>query len=351
MTTNGTKEKLQAILGAINTRSQSFLEAGALAHRVLGTYVAGMGDSDMIRSLAGPTSIAGGSVLQGLVNNAFLRGFTNQNNTINGCYRVVGVPNFLPMHTFAVGSAARLSKYTRGRVAEHGTFSLEGQSWQMIRYALDFTVEESELLDRQPIDLMLIAVEEYGAAAQDMIGNQFWRTIYANPQTPDSGLLFNSTAQSPTGGHANLTNVAFSTSALDTALQKFCEQVRYDAQGHPVNINNLPYKLFVTPKHKPEADRFVRLMKQDRDTDLQVVSETRLKEIVDPVTGNDDSFLLAGSADASPAILIGGLSGSLAPRLTPYKLEHGRWGQGFGIVQDIGAAAQRHIGLYYSTGA
>ena len=306
-------------------------------------------DADCIR--AGLSHIEVATALDGLVATAIVKGAANEVDNAAGLYQVVDLPSFKPASALSTDVGARLEKLPRGGTAKQIAFGLKGQTWRMSRYAAQATLAEEDLFDGEPIGLQLVAMEELGRAATRAKLDLFFALLLSNPT-----LAANSTALFHTD-HANLGAAALADTALAAAIAAVGGQTREDIDGGAIHDNAEPRVLLVPPALAAKARKLVRDLQLGDGHDIEVRAESRLGTagVVDPdggtvYTGSDTNWLLAALAASTPSILMGGLGGSLEPKIRSYSLSEGAWGMGYDVLLDVGATAIDHRGLYWSAG-
>lgn len=263
------------------------------------------------------------------------------------------VENFISTSLFATDAATRLDLLPRGDVAKHANPGLVAGTIKIARYAKQFVIDEQNILDDQNVGSHLIAFDALIAAAANVRADLVYSLILRNSALlRDSVALFHAT-------HGNLGTGAFTSDNLKIAVAAIGNQVDSDDRGDVVHLNLSAKVIVLPPNLVLTARQTARLQILGDGNDLEVRQESRLGAagLVDPtadevLAGTATNWLLCAADRARPAIVVGGLNGSLRPKLRQFQLTGGgQWGMGWDIALDIAAAAVDYAAVYFSTGA
>jgi len=244
------------------------------------------------------------------------------------------------------------------------------ESYKIARYAGKFTLDEQDIINDRFGALEQQSPMDMGLSAAQLRPGLVYSEILNNAALDaDGGNLFNATAVTTLGGHANYgtTGTALDATPLQAGISAIASQ---RIKNRPLNLQ--PRFLIV-----PQALRWtaeILLKSQQRiissasggtynplENLLVPIVDDRLgvSGVVDPRTGN----VVAGSAtnwllacrpgdQGAKTIMVGYLAGSgRAPKIRSYVLDRGQWGIGWDIAMDIGVKALDFRAMYLATGA
>lgn len=308
-------------------------------------------DRDVIR--AALSNVDGAGNISGLVGSAILSGYRQSPDSTVGWVRTVNLPDFNQHRLTYTDTPCRLSRI--GRHATAVTVNLgvsDYESWRLARFACQFALDEQSLEDTQELGLLLLALEEIGAASRRVIPDLVYSVLLSNPTLADGAALFAAGRSNyGTGGSS-----ALDATALDTAIGAIGGQTLTDANGDGIHVNLSPRYLICQPAKLGAARRAVRNMALGDGSDLIVRSETRLSGVVNPLSdhlqsGNSTGWLLAASADQAPSFAVGLLDGKAEPTIRTFTLDRGEWGIGVDVSFDVAVKPLDGKPLYYAVGA
>lgn len=314
-------------------------------------------ESENVRAFVG--SASGMAALESLVNTQILRGYEAEPDSTSGWVRRVSLPNFLAGQLAKLDEVPRLENVPPGASAPGLTMAVGStEGWRLARFGAAFELDEQDLLSDGEINVFELALQEIGKAAKRLLPDLVYSLILENPTMADTGALFNATAITTAGGHANLGTGALSDTNLDTGLAAVAGQVAFDSDGLPVHQNGAARYLVVAPALLGLACRLVRAMSLENDSDLIVCSETRIGPagLLDPRddetirTGASTRWMLAAPESRVPSIVAGALNGVFEPRVRKFEAEAGQWGAAFDISLSLAVCALDWRGLYWSSG-
>jgi hypothetical protein len=295
-------------------------------------------------------------------------GWEEIGDTTTGWCDEEDVPNFLTQEDITFDGSSRLEKLPRGDTAKHATPSDTRETYKIARYAKQFVMDEQDILDDRLGALMKMPAE-MGQAARQLRPNMVYNEMLENPTMADTGAVFNSTAVTDTGGHANLGAAVLASAGLTAAITAMGKQ-RINNQV----INVVPRYLIVPAALEWTADELTAsetLIKVFADSSepkyspsnaiarrgITPVVDDRLGAtgVIDPDTGtartgSDTSWYL--TAGGSRSIRVAYLRGTgRSPQLRSFNLDRGQWGLGWDIKHDLGVVFLDFRPWYKSTGA
>lgn len=281
------------------------------------------------------------------------------------------VPNFLTQEDISLEADARLKRLARGGTATDATISDAHEQYKIARFARKWTVDEQDLIDDR-LGAILRMPQEMGAAARRLRPDLVYACLLANAVLADTGALFNATAVTTAGGHANLTTAVLGATGLKAAILAMGKYRLKD--GTALNIKPrylmVPSALQWTAKElltstaqaytaaaaaaTPALYYPINVLMGENIT-LVVDDRIGAAGVVDPTTntartGLDTNWFL--SSGGPRTIRVAYRRGTnRQPVMRSFTLDKGQWGQGWDINMDIGAKALDYRGLHQSTGA
>jgi hypothetical protein len=206
---------------------------------------------------------------------------------------------------------AGLQKVGRGGTAEHATAEDSAETYKIARYGKQFVADEQDIID-DSMNALSDMPREFGQAARRLRPDLVYALVL-NGETAtmsDTGAVFNSTALSTAGGHANyaaagtdILGGALSANSLQLAITKMRQQYRGTGRNK-VQLNIVPQFLIVPPELQFTAQILLSSAERFKDSDngsfnplkgkLQPIVEARLSTI--GVTDPDSGTAYTGTA-------------------------------------------------------
>ncbi|KKL67166.1 hypothetical protein LCGC14_2137710 [marine sediment metagenome] len=303
-----------------------------------------------------------------------LAGWETIGDTTVGWCDETDEPNFLQQEDISLQANARLQKLPPGDTAKHATASDTRETYKIARYAKQFVVDEQDIINDR-LSAITRMPGEMGEAARDMRPELVYSLMLQNPTlVADSGAVFNATAVTTAGGHANLGTVALSSDGLKAAITAMVKQRLNRTTTNPGRALLIRPKFLIVPAELEWTARALTasaaLAKMFADTSdpwysqlnliaqegIRVVVDDRIGAIgvMDPAseavrTGLDTNWFLA--AGGTKSIRVAYRRGTnRRPLLRSFVLDRGQWGVGWDINLDIGAAFMDYRVWYKSTG-
>lgn len=298
-----------------------------------------------------------------------ISGWEEEPDTSGWC-QVEDVPNFLSQEDITLRAQAALDKLPRGKTASHATAEDDYETYKIARYAKQFAADEQDFIDDR-LNALMQMPREMGAAARRLRPDLVYALILSNPTlTATTGSLFNATAETTAGGHANQTTAALASAGLKAALTSMRNK-RLGTGRNAQTLNIRAQYVIVPPdlewtllellnggevRQKGDTDAVYTTLNVFRNQGLIPVVEARLDAtgVTDPSTGTaytgsaTNWFLAAARRTIKVAYLRGT---NRQPQLRSYVMDKGSWGMGWDIKHDIGVAAVDYRGMHKSTGA
>lgn len=324
-------------------------------------------------SMAFRTAVSGGTlayVFGTSVYASLIQGWEEVPDTTAWCDEE-DVPNFLTQDDISLEPNATLKMLPRGDTAKHATVSDSKESYKIARYAKQFVIDEQDIIDDR-LGAMMRMPAEMGAAARRLRPDLVYALLLANAALADTGALFNATAVTTAGGHANLTTAVLGATGLKAAILAMGKYRA--ASGAVLNIRPrfliIPSALQWTAKEllqstgqaftaaaaaaTPSQYYTLNVLRGEVQT-LVVDDRIGAAGVTDPTTetartGLDTNWFL--SAGGSRTVRVAYRQGTgRSPQMRSFVLDKGQWGIGWDINMDIGAKALDYRGLHKSTGA
>lgn len=323
-------------------------------------------------------AVSGGSlsnIFTTSVNAIIMVEFEEAEDTTVGWVAEADLPDFKVNEEIDVTRNSRLERLGRGGTAKDADAGDTEETWRLARYAKKFSVDEQDIID----DSMGVLVEmpkAIGMSARQLRPDLVYALLLSNPTlNATGGALFNATAVTTAGGHANLgsgAGSALSSSSLKTGITAMGKQTK--GAGKNVRQLNIKARYLIVPQDLrftgAELISSAQILKATGsdttlefgrnvivDEQLELRSDNRLGAggVLDPTndtvrTGTATNWLLTSAPGRT--IKVGYRRGTgRAPQIRPYILDKGQWGIGWDCNHDIGAVVQDFRGFYKSPGA
>ena len=297
-------------------------------------------------------------------------GWDEIGDTTGGWVDEEDVANFLTQEDITLAASSRLERLPRGDTAKHASASDKHETYKIARYAKQFVIDEQDILDDR-LGAMMAMPREMGIAARRLRPNLIYNEILTNPTlVADSGAVFNSTAVTTTGGHANLTTDVLGSAGLRLAITAMGKQ--RESENQVLNIAPrfllVPAALEWTADELTTHETLIKIFADSSDPKyspsnsiarrgITPVMDDRLGStgVTDPDTGDirtgSDTawYLTAGGPRGIRAAYLRGTGRS--PQLRSFALDRGQWGLGWDIKHDLGVAFLDFRPWHKSTGA
>jgi hypothetical protein len=261
------------------------------------------------------------------------------------------------LHTF--GKTATPKKLIRSNEAKHATFGADYETYKVHRYAVQFELDEQDIIDDN-LSVLNMAPMEIGMAAARVRPDLVYGLLLRNPSLRSGTALFHA-------NHGNLltTGSVLSAANLQAAIVAMAKQTKDD-----VNLNIAPAFLIVPQDLRFTADiilssaeRIIAASSDGTYNPLQNIVQVRADNrigvagVTDPDTetaqaGTATNYFLFANPTQAPVVHVGYLAGSSqSPQLRTFVLDRGRWGMGYDVKLDIGVGVVDYRGALKATGA
>ncbi len=282
------------------------------------------------------------------------------------------VANFLTHEELSVAANATLEKLPRGDTAKHASMSDSRETYKVARYAKQIVFDEQDIIDDR-LGALMQAPVAMGAAAARLRPDLVYSVLLENPTLATTGgALFNNTAVTSSGGHANLTTAVLGSPGLQAGI---LAMGKYRESGSNATLNIRPRFLIVPQALKFKAMELLNSVAQaftaaaaaatpsnymtinilsGENLALRIDDRIGAAGLTDPRTkqartGLDTNWFLA--AGGNRGIKVAYRRGTnRMPTLRSFTLDRGQWGVGWDVNMDIGVAAMDYRGLHKSAG-
>lgn len=308
---------------------------------------------------------------------SLLAGWETVGDTTAGWCDEEDVANFQTNDNISLSATARPKLLPAGATAQHATMSDAREQYSCQRYALQFVMDETTIINDR-LNALGGMAGEMGEGCRAVRPELVYSEILANPTMADSGAMFNATAVTTTGGHANL-YTGGSSALASTSLKVGIAAVMAQREGRTASdpgkvIGAIPRYLIVPSDLMWTAQDLVQpgaLIKLFADTADPVYSQRNpfaqmgmipivddrigAVGVVDPRTGAvrtgtaTNWFLTTGGRRGLRVVYRRGTNRQ--PQMRSFVLTQGQWGMGYDINFDIGVKFIDFRSWYMSAGA
>ncbi|HUX17156.1 MAG TPA: hypothetical protein VMW52_11835, partial [Phycisphaerae bacterium] len=323
-------------------------------------------------------AVSGGTLSHVFGTNVYARlveGWETIGDTTTGWCDEEDVPNFLQQEDISIDASARLDRLPSGGTAKHATVSDSHETYKISRYAKQIVMDEQDILNDRLGGLLRLPFE-MGQAARKLRPDLVYSIMLENPAlVADSGAVFNATAVTTSGGHANLGTTALSADGLKAGVTAMVKQRLRRTATDPGDALNLRPRFLIVPaalewtaRGLTAAAQLAKLFADSSDpwySQLNLIAEEGMRVVIDDRigligvkdprtktvrTGLDTNWVL--TAGGPKGLRVAYLRGTgRSPQMRSFVLSQGQWGVGWDINHDIGAAFLDFRPWYKSTGA
>lgn len=300
------------------------------------------------------------------VNARLMQAWEEYPDSTTGWVSEVDVADFKTNDRIGLDKVPGLSRLPRGGTAKEATFGDVSESYKVFRFAKKATIDEQDIIDDN-MSVFQTIPSDLGEAARRLRPDIVYALLLANANLSDGGALFNATATTTAGGHANLSTgggSALSATSLQAGIVAMAKQ-----KYNNVNLNLMAAFLIVPQDLRFTAEILLasaeRVISADsggtynplKSMNIQLRSDNRIgvAGVTDPISGTARTGTATNwfiTTRPGRTIEVGYISGTgRRPQVRPYTLAQGQWGMGWDINMDIGAKALDYRGLYKADGA
>lgn len=323
------------------------------------------------------TAVSGGTLAYVFTTSLYarlLQGWETIGDTTIGWCDEEDVANFLTQEDISLSAASRLEELPRGDTAKHASLSDKRESYKIARYAKQFVVDEQDIIDDR-LGAILRMPFEMGEAARRLRPDLVYSLLLENPSMTDGGAVFNATAVTSAGGHANLSTTALGSAGLKAAISAMVKQRLNRTTKNPGEQLNIRPRFLIVPaaleweaRALTASAALAKLFADSSDpwySQLNLLAQEGLRTVVDDRigaigvfdprakvtrTGTDTNYFL--TQGSSRGLRVAYLRGTgRAPAMRSFILDRGQYGLGWDVKLDIGAAFTEWMTWHKSTGA
>jgi ATP-dependent protease ClpP protease subunit/phage major head subunit gpT-like protein len=287
-------------------------------------------------------------------NKIFIGSYEAAPATFRSVMGQVNLTNFQAHNLLRDGDYPALAKVLESGEFTYGTISESKESATLDTYGRSFTITRKALIN-DSLGVFGRMVAKIGQAVARFENKTAWAVVQTNGAMSDTGNLYNATAVTTTGGHANLTTssgTAISGTSLGVARKTMRLQKSLDGE----TLNVIPRYLVVPAAKETIAEQVLfPLTPVSTAVDLATRSLQSLVLVVEPLldgtaTIGTTAWYLFSDPMVGAAIVYGYLEGESAPRIRvddPFDVD----GIKFQVRLDFHASAADWRFTYCNTGA
>jgi hypothetical protein len=323
-------------------------------------------------------AVSGGTLSHVFTTNVYARliaGWEVVGDTTLGWCDEEDVANFQTQEDISLRSNSRLEKLPRGDTAKHADISDSHETYKIARFAKQFVADEQDFIDDR-LGAIMRMPEELGEAARAVRPDMVYSLMLENPNLiADGGAVFNNTAVTTTGGHANLTTGALSSTNLKLAISAMVKQRLNRTTNEPGKALTIRPKYLIVPAELEWTAReltasaaLAKLFADSNDpfySQLNLLAQEGIRVVIDdrigligvtdPHTGDarlgtDTNWFLTSGGSKGLRVAYRRGTGRV-PSMRSFTLDRGQWGLGWDINLDIGSAFLDYRPWHKSTGA
>lgn len=303
------------------------------------------------------------NVLGVVVDRMLMQAFDEAEDSTVGLTFDTDVADYRTVDRGALDKVPTLSPTPEGGTADHASMGDGKESYQVVRYAKQFQVDEITIAN-DDLGAILRTIMEIGNAANRLRPDLVYATLLANASMRDSVALFHA-------DHNNLltTGSALASSTLQAAITAMGKQYKQEGkQKIPLNIRAA--HLVVPHDLKFLAQILLTSAERNNASEngtfnplatagIQIHADDRVgvNGVIHPETGTAyagtaTNYFLFANPTTTPTIEVGYLRGrNRRPLMRKMALPVGRFGVGYDIQHTIGCKALDWRGVLKATGA
>jgi hypothetical protein len=325
----------------------------------------GYGVDDTIRAAVSTGAFT--QIFTTSVNAGVLQGWDEEEDTTVGWVSESDENDFKTNTAIKTDGSTGLEKLPRGGTARDAKMSDSAETYKLARFAKKASFDEQDIID-DTFGALMEMVVEFGKGARRLRPDICYAILLANGVLAETGgALFNSTAETTAGGHANLQTGALTADTLQTSITAMGKH--FLQSGKDRKILNIRPRFLIVPGElewtariiTSSAERVIAANSNGTFNPLQNMLQVKVENrvgavgVTDPrtgtnYTGTSTNYFLAAAPGRT--IRIAYRKGTArGPQIRNYVLDKGQWGIGWDINMDITGVALDYRGLEKSTGA
>lgn len=185
------------------------------------------------------------NILANVANKSMMKGYTTAPETWSKWCNRGSLPDFKQARSVDLGSIGSLRQVRPGAEFKYVTFGERAEVYALSTYGELFGINRQTIIN-DDLDAFSKIPTKMGAAAARTIGDLAYAQLTANANLADGGALFNNTAVTTAGGHANLqAAAAIATASVDA--MRVAMAIQRDI-GQTSGALNLDLAILLTPK-------------------------------------------------------------------------------------------------------
>jgi hypothetical protein len=308
---------------------------------------------------------------------SLLAGWETVGDTTTGWCDEEDVANFMLHDNISLSHETRPKALPAGATAQHATMSDAREQYRCARYALQFSLDEQTIIDDR-LGVLSSMAAQMGEGCRALRPELVYSEILANPTMADTGQMFNATAVTTTGGHANYgsgASSALSSTSLKTGIAAVMAQREGRTAVDPGKVIGaipryliVPSDLMWTAQDLCQPGALIKLFADSADPvysqrnpfaqmGIMPVIDDRIGAVgvVDPRTSAvrtgtaTNWFMTTGGRRGLRVVYRRGTNRQ--PQMRSYVHDKGQWGMGYDINFDIGVKFIDFRSWYMSDGA
>lgn len=175
------------------------------------------------------------SILANVMNKTLRAGYENAPRTFVGVFRQASAADFKQIQRTQLSGAPSLEEVNENGEFKYGKVSDAKEVYALKTYGkiLPFT---RQTIINDDLDALSRVPSLFGRAAADLESDTVWGLVAANPNMADGGALFNSTAVTTAGGHANLAGAGAAINVTSVGAARAAMRKQVGLEGRLINI-------------------------------------------------------------------------------------------------------------------
>lgn len=175
------------------------------------------------------------SILANVMNKTLRAGYESAQRTFVGVFRQASAADFKQIQRTQLSGAPSLEEVTENGEFKYGKVTDAKEVYALKTYGkiLPFT---RQTIINDDMDALSRIPGLFGRAAADLESDTVWGLVQANPTMADGGALFNSTAVTTAGGHANLAGAGAAITVASVGAARAAMRKQVGLEGRLINV-------------------------------------------------------------------------------------------------------------------
>lgn len=267
--------------------------------------------------------------------------------------RQTSAPDFKNINRIALSGAPSLTLVLPGGEFKRGIMTDSKESYALLTYGKIVAINRQTIVN-DDMDAFTRVPALMARAASDLEADTVYSIITTNANLSDGGALFNATAVTTAGGHANLTSSGTAINVDNLGVARASMRKQVGIEGRPINV--VPKFLIVPAAKETLAEQYtsadfvsakssdINVFRSGRPSALTVVAEPRLD------ANSGTAWYLAadpGQIDTVEYAYLEGQQGVYLETRMGFDID----GMEIKVRDDFAAKAIDYRGLYKNNGA